>query len=187
MVSELEFLGDFVLTVLKELVADIEFVFDGIEEAVIVAVLNIVPEFNVVLVIVVEALLVLEAAGLRVLLTELVLVLLLDALLVIVAELDDDLLDIVDLELVLVLVFTLEYDTELVGLIVGNEFPDFVIVTVPENELNLPVSDTVDDTVDVFDPVAVRVVVGVPELVLVTLLVPDILIVIFGVLVIKID
>ena len=48
-------------------------------------------------------------------------------------------------------------------------------------------SDTVDDTVDVFDPVAVRVVVGVPELVLVTLLVPDILIVIFGVLVIKID
>jgi len=110
-----------------------------------------------------------------------VLVLLLEVLEVIVGELEDDLLDLAEFELVLVLVVTLEDDTELVAVIVGNGFRDVVIVIVPEYELYLTVPETVDVTVDVLDPTAVLVVVGVPESVLVIILVPDILIVIFGV------
>jgi hypothetical protein len=104
-----------------------------------------------------------------------------------VAELDDDLLDKDDFELVLVLVGTLEKEVEPVAVVVGKGFRDVVIVIVPEYELYITVPETVDVTVDVFDPVAVLVVVGVPESVLVILFVPDILIVIFGVFVFRSD
>ena len=150
-------------------------------------VLNIVPELTIDPVIVVEELLVLEAAELRVLVTETLLVLLLEVLPVIVADPDDDLLNPADLELVLVLVDTVEYDVEPVGLIVGNGLPDCVIVTVPEYVLNLTVDETVDETVDVLDPIEVRVVVGVPELVLVITTVPVTVFVIFGVFVFILD
>lgn len=150
-------------------------------------VLNIVPELTVDPVMVVEAVFVLEAAELRVLLIELLVVLLLEILPVIVADPDDDLLDQDDLELVLVPVNTPESDVEPVGLIVGNGLPDCVIVTVPEYVLNLTVDETVDETVDVLDPIEVRVIVGVPELVLVITTVPEIVSVIFGVFVFILD
>jgi hypothetical protein len=116
-----------------------------------------------------------------------VLVLLLELLPVTVGELDDDLLNLAEFELVLVPVVTLEGDKELVALNVGKGFPDLVTVIVPEYELYLIVSDTVGETVEVFDSIEVLVVVGVPVLVLVIILVPEILIVIFGVLVFNTD
>jgi hypothetical protein len=150
-------------------------------------VLNIVPELTVDPVMVVEAVFVLEAAELRVLLIELLVVLLLEILPVIVADPDDDLLDQDDFELVLVPVNTPESDVEPVAVSVGNGFPDCVIVTVPEYVLNLTVAETVDETVGLFDPIEVRVVVGVPELVLVITTVSDIVSVIFGVFVFILD